>query len=349
MCGKDIAKLEQNMKRIGKILAGVLFVVLLLTGIKNEYARLLPVSTYGMQAAVKKKSVDHLFIGSSMFRQGLSIDVLEEMLEGEVYILSYNGNQPAFMAMELEYMLKEGLEIGTLYVDLYPYTAAAAPWISDTKILLDTDLSFKLDAWKLMNVYNDTKLLDFYELFVTANNEQILTYPIHNRLVSAQFRNGGNILTPGGQTKDHLDSLGMLGGRDGLQEAQVEGYKKILELAREHGVKVYFIETPKYERMYRDADYMELYEACRNKMEELTEADGTISTKEAGGSKETGQESGINKADTDVYNAEVILAEELSFDFADAACFQDLIHLSTEGRTLYTKLLCEKLEELSVE
>ncbi len=337
------------MKRIGKILAGVLFVVLLLTGIKNEYARLLPVSSYGMQAAVKKKSVDHLFIGSSMFRQGLSIDVLEEMLEGEVYILSYNGNQPAFMAMELEYMLKEGLEIGTLYVDLYPYTAAAAPWISDTKILLDTDLSFKLDAWKLMNVYNDTKLLDFYELFVTANNEQILTYPIHNRLVSAQFRNGGNILTPGGQTKDHLDSLGMLGGRDGLQEAQVEGYKKILELAREHGVKVYFIETPKYERMYRDADYMELYEACRNKMEELTEADGTISTKEAGGSKETGQESGINKADTDVYNAEVILAEELSFDFADAACFQDLIHLSTEGRTLYTKLLCEKLEELGVE
>ena len=337
------------MRRIGKILAGVLFVVLLLTGIKNEYARLLPVSTYGMQAAVKKKSVDHLFIGSSMFRQGLSIDVLEEMLEGEVYILSYNGNQPAFMAMELEYMLKEGLEIGTLYVDLYPYTAAAAPWISDTKILLDTDLSFKLDAWKLMNVYNDTKLLDFYELFVTANNEQILTYPIHNRLVSAQFRNGGNILTPGGQTKDHLDSLGMLGGRDGLQEAQVEGYKKILELAREHGVKVYFIETPKYERMYRDADYMELYEACRNKMEELTEADGTISTKEAGGSKETGQESGINKADTDVYNAEVILAEELSFDFADAACFQDLIHLSTEGRTLYTKLLCEKLEELGVE
>ena len=246
-------------------------------------------------------------------------------------------------------MLEEGLEIGTLYVDLYPYTAAAAPWISDTKILLDTDLGFKLDAWKLMNACNDTKFLDFYELFVTANNEQILTYPIHNRLVSAQFRNGGNILTPGGQTKEHLDSLGMLGGRDGLKEAQVKGYERILELAKEHGIQVCFIETPKYERMYRDADYMELYEACRNKMEELTEADGTISPKEAGGSKETGQESGINKADTDAYNAEVILAEELAFDFTDAACFQDLIHLSTEGRTLYTKLLCEKLEELSVE
>lgn len=309
------------MKRMGKALAGVLLAVLLLTGIKNEYARLLPASSYGMQAAIRKKSVDHLFIGSSMFRQGLSIDVLEGKLEGNVYILSYNGNQPALMAMELDYMLKEGLEIGNLYVDLYPYTAAATPWLSDTKILLDTDLGFKLDVWKLMKENNDTEFLDFYEFFITANNEQLLTYPIHNRLVSAQFRNGGNILTPGGQTKEHLDSLGMLGGRDGLQKAQLEGYEKILRLAKEHEIKVCFIETPKYERMYRDPDYVELYEACVKRVRELTEeADG----KDAG----------------------IILAEELEFDFSNPACFQDLIHLSAEGRTLYTGLLCESLEEI---
>lgn len=326
------------MKRTGKILAGVLFAVLLFTGIKNEYARLLPASSYGMQAAIKKKSVDHLFMGSSMFRQGLSIDVLEEELEGSVYILSYNGNQPAFMAMELEYMLREGLKIGTLYVDLYPYTAAAAPWISDTKILLDTDLGFKLDAWELMSAYNDTKLLDFYEMFVTANNEQLLTYPIHNRLVSAQFRNGGNILTPGGQTKEHLDSLGMLGGRDGLQDAQTEGYEKILELAGKYGIRVCFLETPKYERMYRDEDYMELYEACRTKILELLEKSGSASGKEADGEEETEAE-----------NFSMILAEELAFDFGDPVCFQDLIHLSTEGRICYTRLLCERLGELSTE
>lgn len=326
------------MKRTGKILAGVLFAVLLFTGIKNEYARLLPASSYGMQAAIKKKSVDHLFMGSSMFRQGLSIDVLEEELEGSVYILSYNGNQPAFMAMELEYMLREGLKIGTLYVDLYPYTAAAAPWISDTKILLDTDLGFKLDAWKMMSAYNDTKFLDFYEMFVTANNEQILTYPIHNRLVSTQFRNGGNILTPRGQTKEHLDSLGMLGGRDGLQDAQTEGYEKILELAGKYGIRVCFLETPKYERMYRDEDYMELYEACRTKIRELLEKSGSASGKEADGEE-----------GTDAENFSMILAEELAFDFGDPACFQDLIHLSTEGRICYTRLLCERIEELSTE
>lgn len=322
------------MKRMGKVLLGILVAVLLFTGIKNEYARLLPVSTYGMQAAIKKKSVDHLFIGSSMFRQGLSIDVLEEELEGSVYILSYNGNQPAFMAMELEYMLKEGLEIGTIYVDLYPYTAAATPWISDTKILLDTDLKFKIDAWKLMAANNDTKFLDFYELFVTANNEQLLTYPIHNRLVSVQFRNGGNILTPGGQTKEHLDSLGMLGGRDGIQETQIEGYEKILKLAKDHGISVCFIETPKYERMYQDADYMELYEACTQKVRELT-GEAVSMPEEEKKSEKTGEK-----------DTTMILAKELEFDFDDPACFQDLIHLSTEGRTLYTKLLCERLIEL---
>lgn len=322
------------MKHMGKVLLGVFLAVLLFTGIKNEYARLLPVSSYGMQAAIKKKSVDHLFIGSSMFRQGLSIDVLEEELRGSVYILSYNGNQPAFMAMELEYMLKEGLEIGTLYVDLYPYTAAATPWISDTKILLDTDLKFKMDAWKLMTANNDTKFLDFYELFVTANNEQLLTYPIHNRLVSAQFRNGGNILTPGGQTKEYLDSLGMLGGRNGIQDAQIEGYEKILKLAKDHGIRVCFIETPKYERMYRDPDYMELYEACVEKIQELTEEVNLPF------------EENKRAVEADAADSGIILAEELGFDFSAPACFQDLIHLSTEGRTLYTKLLCKRLEKL---
>lgn len=303
------------MKRTIKILAGVVLAVLLVTVIKNEYARLLPVSSYGMQAAVKKGTIDHLFIGSSMFRQGLSIDVLEEELAGSVYILSYNGNQPAFMAMELEYMLEEGLEIGTLYVDLYPYTAAAAPWISDTKILLDTDLRFKMDAWNLMSSYSSAGFSDFYELFVTANNEQILTYPIHNRLVSAQFRNGGNLLTPGGQTKEYLDSLGMLGGREGLQEAQTEGYQRLLRLAQEHGIQVCFLETPKYVRMYQDEDYMELYRACIQQMEEFSG------------------------------EAFVVLAEDLDFDRENPECFQDLIHLSTQGRTLYTKLLCDQLKQ----
>lgn len=292
----------------------------LLVVLKNEYARLLPVSTYGMQAAIERRETENLFIGSSMFRQGLSIDVLEEDLPGSSYILSYNGNQPALMAMELAYMLEEGLEVKNLYIDLYPYTAAADPWISDTKILLDTDLDFKIQAWRLMAENSGASFSDFFEFFVTANNEQLLTYPINNALVSSQFRNGGTLLQQEGSTREELYALGMLGSRNGLHEAQMEGYGKIAALAEEYGLNLYFLETPKYERMYADPDYMELYQLCLEEVQRLkAEWNGSGSF-------------------------EVLCAEDLDFDSSDAGNFQDLIHLSSAGRTEYTQLLCVALK-----
>ena len=308
------------MKRILLTIGGALLAAFLLVILKNEYARLLPVSTYGMQAAIEREETENLFIGSSMFRQGLSIDVLEEELPGSSYILSYNGNQPALMAMELAYMLEEGLEVKNLYIDLYPYTAAAAPWISDTKILLDTDLDFKIQAWSLMAENSGASFSDFFEFFVTANNEQLLTYPINNALVSSQFRNGGTLLQQEGSTREELYALGMLGSRNGLHEAQMEGYGKIAALAEEYGLNLYFLETPKYERMYADPDYMELYQLCLEEVQRLkAEWNGSGSF-------------------------EVLCAEDLDFDSSDAGNFQDLIHLSSAGRTEYTRLLCGALK-----
>lgn len=308
------------MKRILLTIGGALLAAFLLVVLKNEYARLLPASTYGMQAAIEREEMENLFIGSSMFRQGLSIDVLEEELPGSSYILSYNGNQPALMAMELAYMLEEGLEVKNLYIDLYPYTAAADPWISDTKILLDTDLDFKIQAWSLMAENSGASFSDFFEFFVTANNEQLLTYPINNALVSSQFRNGGTLLQQEGSTREELYALGMLGSRDGLNEAQTKGYREIAALAEEYGLNLYFLETPKYERMYADPDYMELYQLCLEEVQKLkAEWNGSGSF-------------------------EVLCAEDLDFDSSDAGNFQDLIHLSSAGRTEYTQLLCGALK-----
>ena len=59
------------MKRVLKTVVVAFAIALALILIKNEYARCLPASTYGMQAAIRKERVDNLFIGSSMFRQGL--------------------------------------------------------------------------------------------------------------------------------------------------------------------------------------------------------------------------------------------------------------------------------------
>ena len=308
------------MKRVLKTVAVAFIIALILILIKNEYARCLPASTYGMQAAIRKERVDNLFIGSSMFRQGLDIDVLEAELPGSSYILSYNGNQPALMALELQYLLENGLEIQNLYIDLYPYTAAADPWISDTKILLDTDLKFKAKAWRLMRNSTGVSFGDFYEFFVTANNEQLLTYPLNNKIVSSQFRDGGSLIQQPGKTREELYALGTLGSRDGVNRTQAEGYGKIVELAEEYGLNLWFLETPKYERMYADEDYQKLYAEALSIVQELQSGwsgDGSFA---------------------------ILCAEELDFDISEAGGYQDLIHLSAEGRENYTALLCEKLK-----
>lgn len=301
------------MKKISTTVAAVLVAVTLVIVLKNQYGNIFAGNTYGMPALLKQGEVEHLFIGSSMFRQGLDIDALEENLDGNVYILSYNGNQPVFMAKELEYLLERGLQVKNLYIDFYAYTLTAVPWISDTKMFLDTDLSFKMDAWKTMAEHNDVGFKDFYEMFVTANNEQILMYPINNAIVSSQFRNGGSMLYMAGQTKEHLDTLD-LGVRDELLESQLAGYKKIVELAAEYDINLLFIETPKYEKLLndtREGGYSEL-------LEEMV-------------------------AWAEKANAPYLLAEEFHFDHTDGANFQDLIHLSGQGRKAYCEMLSQHI------
>lgn len=303
------------MKKILPVIGSVILAVALAVLLKNQYGSIFAGNTYGMPALMKQGEVEHLFIGSSMFRQGLDIDALEENLDGSVYILSYNGNQPVFMAKELEYMLERGLQVKNLYIDFYAYTLTAVPWISDTKMFLDTDLAFKLDAWKTMAANNEVKFSDFYEMFVTANNEQILMFPINNAIVSSQFRNGGSLMAPAGQTKKHLDTLD-LGVRDGLFESQLAGYERILELAEEYGINLLFIETPKYEKLLADTR-----EGCyRDLLDEMVQW-------------------------AEKKNAPYLLAEEFDFDHTEGANFQDLIHLSGAGRKLYCELLCEAIPD----
>ena len=299
------------MKKILTTVAAVIVAVALVIVLINQYGSIFAGNTYGMPTLIKQGEVDHLFIGSSMFRQGQDIDALEENLDGSVYILSYNGNQPVFMAKELEYILERDLKVENLYIDFYAYTLTAIPWISDTKMFLDTDLSFKEDAWKLMAEHNDVGLKDFYEMFVTANNEQILMYPINNAIVSSQFRNGGSLLNIAGQTKEHLDTLD-LGVRDGLFESQLAGYDKIVELAKEYDINLLFIETPKYEKLLtdsREGSYSDL-------LEEMV-------------------------AWAEKAKAPYLLAEEFDFNHAEGANFQDLIHLSGQGRKNYCEMLAE--------
>ena len=105
------------MKRFIVVLFSVVIAVAILLVIKNECTRLLPSPGFGMNEIVQAGEVEQLFMGSSTFKRGLDIEVLEQNLPGKTYILAYNGNQPVMMAQELEYLVKSGLRIKKLYID----------------------------------------------------------------------------------------------------------------------------------------------------------------------------------------------------------------------------------------
>lgn len=299
------------MKKFIITMATVAFLLTVTVFLKNEYGSIFSGDTYGIPAAIEMGEIDHLFIGSSMFRLGLDIHVLEENLDGTVYILSYNGNQPTFVAKELEYLLAHGVKIKNLYVDFYAFSAASVPRIYDKKIFLDTDLKFKIDVWNQLKKNDDTGWVTFYEMFVTANNEQILLYPIHNKIASAEFHNGGWLVTEEGDTEEHLNTLERTDIND-VNVIQEKGYERIVEIAEENQMNILFLETPKYKKLLEETG-----EACYSKtldqMKQIAER----------------------------LEAPYVLSKELEFDHEKGENFSDLVHLSSVGKTNYTKALCD--------
>lgn len=289
-----------------------LFVVILITVGKNAFSYHFYEESNGMQAAIHRETIDSIFIGSSMFRQGIDIYEAEESLDGTTFVLTYNGNQPVMMLEELEYMVDNGLTIKNLYVDLYPYNAAVVPWISDVKMLWDSDFGFKVDVWNILNDYNKVNVSEAYEWFFLANNEYMLTYPINSRVVSSMFHDGGSTVASAGKTKEELDATPTLGTREGTLDIQMESFVGIADFAKEHDINMIYLETPKYQKTVED----ETYQMLLNDTVQLCE-------------------------DNDI---PYLLAKDLEFDSTNAAYFQDLIHLSSKGRTEYTKLLLQKIK-----
>ena len=306
------------MKRLLILIAAALLAVILLMLVKNECARWLPSAGNGMAEIIQKQHVDYLFIGSSTFRRGLDIEELQKLSEN-TYILSYNGNQPVMMWMILEYLIQQGVTVDHLFVDFYPYMAAAKPALSDTSILIDTDLRFKFDIWKTISNADPASSQDlqnnistFYELFISANNATILWWPIHRMMSRRQNFHGGlrGLQNRHGSSRENLEQKPLYGLRDGLQASQMEGYRNLIETAQKHGIELCFIETPKYRRLYDNADYRMLF--------------GQIWDALAG-----------------VPGFCLIPADQVPLDRNEPDYFNDLVHLSGTGAHTYTQMLLD--------
>ena len=294
-------------KRIFSVFT-IVFVVILLI-IKAEYASLIyRDSTYGMPALVAKGGIENLYLGSSMFRQGLDIESIENH-QGDSYILAYNGNQPVSELIELEYLISNNVKIKNLYVDMYAYSMTAEPDINDDKLLLETDIATK---YRLMKSVEDKSLQKLWSVCVSANNDMIMTAPIINPILNNQFRSGGALSVTEGLDGDEYNKLAPPVDTDIINEEQKKAVGDIVTLCRKNDIDVVFIETPKSRVVMEDKNYKSIMKSYRELLDEQ--------------------------------GVQFVSSADYEFDYDNSYLFIDAIHLSYQGRVNFCEnlLICDK-------
>ncbi|HOP12239.1 MAG TPA: hypothetical protein PK629_12200 [Oscillospiraceae bacterium] len=287
---------------------------------------------FGMSRLISDSEIDRLYIGSSIFRQGLDVNTIGEKVSGSNFLLSYNGNQPCLEALELKYLIDHGVRIGTLYVDMYAYTLVAGVSLSDDRMFLDTDFQFMKELYRTLSENGKAGMKELFEMVVTANNELFLTWPISYPLINSRYLNGSGTAVTEGRTAEDLEKLPINTENTTLNSVQVQGLYDIALLCRENDIDLMFIETPKYRKAAQNQAYPDImtqYMALlTGENVRMIVSSETYAAYLSAGNEE---------------NAALITTYE--FDCENASYFQDLIHLSTEGKETFSTVLADLIEK----
>lgn len=286
----------------------------------NVMPELMNEANYGTNALITKGEVEKLFVGSSMFRQGIDTQAIA-IKEGDSFLLSYNGNQPFMINYQLEKLINNGVEIETLFMDMYAYSLAAEPALSDVRILQENNLDFTFSIYKTMKEDGNAEFSDLYEMVLKSNNEMFLSWPVSYPMINSRYVYGSNNTKNMGATEEKLKSLPLEFGNKELNSVQVENVEKIIDLCHKNKIKIVFLETPKYRYLYEGESYCKI-------MTEYTNLLNKYGVKQII-SQNTAEACGFE--DNDNY----IL---YSYDSDNASYFTDLLHMSSDGREVFTEI-----------
>lgn len=301
------------MKKIVISFIMTLLIVLGIVMMKNCFSYMIPNDAMGIRAVIQREHVSQLFLGASSYRKGIDILAVEEQLPGESFVLTYNGNQPLNMELELEEMFAQNTKIDTLIVDLNPSMMDEPANLSDKRLLWDTGFSTKWQLWKEIAKREDTDFFAFYDYFVLSNNEYMLTYPISYPLISARYYKGGSLDEDEGTTADKLEEL-EIDEQDMLHPTQVAALESIIQMCKEQKIRLIFVETPRYLRLEQNSAYQK----------KLAEAVALAETSKV----------------------ECLYSGNMEFDYTNPEYYTDLVHMSTKGRQAFTQEIIHYLTKL---
>lgn len=292
--------------------------------IKNVYScELTARAGRGVFCVMKRGSLDNLYIGSSMFRQGITL----YNDDSDSFLLCYNGLDPAAESVILDYLFRNGLTVKNLYVDMYAYSATREPGLSDSRLMFDSPPALKFAVWDKSVRNSDGYISDSWEFFVKAGNDMFMLWPVYNMMTAKRYYRGGysaddfrrgltpeemNLVTP-----PKPEAVKM-------NPSQKESIIKIITLCRKYNVNVMFVETPKYEAIAENAEYNSLmneyYSLLNDYGVSRIISRGTLQRINADGRE-------------NVY----------AYDFPceDTSMFCDYVHLSTNGSRKFMTVIRE--------
>lgn len=298
-----------------KIIITTIIIAVIFTGIvmgKNCLSYKIPNTAMGVRSVVARGRIDTLFIGSSGYRKGIDMERIITELPGESFMLTYNGNEPFNVLIELEEILRENVSIGTLIVDFNPSMADRGADLSDKRLLWDISMNGKIKLWRELAKEDTSNLFTFYDYWVLSNNDYMITYPVSYPLIAARYSYGGSTTADEtkGLSKDELEALPIIEHK-GVHELQRNSILSIIELCENNDINLVFMESPRYITMESNENY-------RTKSQELR--------------------------DLIIDNGALcILREDLSFDNTNPDYYSDLTHMSGEGKEEFTKAIINTL------
>ena len=280
-------------------------------------------ANYGTNSLIAIGEVNKLFIGSSMFRQGIDAQAIS-IEEGDSFLLSYNGNQPFMIKYQLEKLINNGVKIKTVFLDMYAYSLTAEPSLSDVRVLQENNLDFAFSMYETMKESGTADFSDLYEMVLKSNNEMFITWPVSHPLINSRYVYGSNSTKNVGGTEGKLKNLPLKFGNKELNDIQVESLEKIINLCRENKINIVFLETPKYTYLYEGGNYCEI-------MTEYTNLLNKYGVKQII-SQNTAEVCGFAENDNCIL---------YSFDSNNPSYFTDLLHMSSDGREVFTEIFKE--------
>jgi len=280
------------------VTAFILFMAIVL--LKNCYSYKIPNEDMGIQSVIARKDVDYLFVGSSSFRKGINMKTLESELNGSVFMLTYNGNQPMNVMIELQDILDAGTKLGKVIYEIEPGMVDRGADLSDKRLLWDVDMNSKVKIWNYLKEREDADFFMFFDYWVSSNMDYLITYPVAHKVIAKRYYLGGNDGddVSKGKSAEDLSKL-PIKEDPGIDKLQEDSLIDIINMCNENGVELIFVEPPKYINMYSDKNFAE-------KLDDMVKL-----------LKDNG--------------AKVYLGQDLGFDNTKAEYYSDLSHMSGDG------------------